>query len=119
MRPVSTKMSPFSKRLTVPDTTSPIRLLYSAYTLSRSASRTFWKITCLAVWAAMRPSTSVGFGNSISMSTSASSPYSSWASSSEISVTGSATSPTMWRTANSSTCPVSGLNLVLRFSSDR
>ena len=45
--------------------TSPTRWLYSANTFSRSASRTFWKITCLAVCAAMRPSTSVRFGNSI------------------------------------------------------
>ena len=52
----------------MPLTTSPTRSLYSAKMFSRSASRTFWKITCLAVCAAMRPSTSVGFGNSISMS---------------------------------------------------
>ncbi len=67
-------MSPFSKRLTVPLTTSPMRWLYSAKMFSRSASRTFWKITCLAVCAAIRPSTSVDLGNSISMPTSASSP---------------------------------------------
>ena len=67
-------MSPFSKRFTVALTTSPMRWLYSPKMFSRSASRTFWKITCLAVCAAMRPSTSVGLGNSISMSTSASSP---------------------------------------------
>jgi hypothetical protein len=67
-------MSPFSKRFTMPLTTSPMRWLYSPNTFSRSASRTFWKMTCLAVCAAMRPRSSVGRGNSISMSTSASSP---------------------------------------------
>ena len=66
MRPISMMMSPFSKRLIVPLTTSPMRWLYSPKMFSRSASRTFWKMTCLAVCAAMRPSTSVGFGNSIS-----------------------------------------------------
>jgi hypothetical protein len=44
-----------SKRFTMPVTTSPIRSLYSAKMFSRSASRTFWKMTCLAVCAAMRP----------------------------------------------------------------
>ena len=38
----------------------PVRWLYSLKTVSRSASRTFWKMTCLAICAAMRPSTSVG-----------------------------------------------------------
>ena len=65
MRPISTMMSPCSKRLTMPVTTSPTRWSNSANTFSRSASRTFWKITCLAVCAAMRPSTSVLLGNSI------------------------------------------------------
>src|SRR5260221_9328 len=46
MRPISRMMSPFSKRFTVPLTTSPIRSLYSAKTCSPSASRTFWKILC-------------------------------------------------------------------------
>src|SRR5271156_4232019 len=39
--------------------------------VSRSASRTFCMITCLAVCAAMRPSTSVGFGIMTSLPTSA------------------------------------------------
>jgi hypothetical protein len=39
----------------MPFTTSPTRPEYSANTLSRSASRTFWKITCFAVCAAIRP----------------------------------------------------------------
>ena len=74
MRPSSRMMSPFSNRLIVPLTTSPIRSLYSPKMFSRSASRTFWKMTCLAVCAAMRPRTSVDLGNSISIPTSASSP---------------------------------------------
>ena len=45
-----------SRRLTVALRTSPARWLYSLKTVSRSASRTFWKMTCLAIWAAMRPS---------------------------------------------------------------
>ena len=53
-------MSPLSKRLTVAFTTSPMRWLYSPWMFSRSASRTLWEMTCLAVCAAMRPSTSVG-----------------------------------------------------------
>ena len=80
-------MSPVSKRLTAAVTTSPIRSLYSSWTFSRSASRAFCESTCLTVCAAMRVSTG-GFGNSISMSTSASSPYICLASVSEISVAG-------------------------------
>ena len=48
-------IAPFSKRRTMPVTISPLRSLYSLKTLSRSASRTRWMITCLAVCAAMRP----------------------------------------------------------------
>ena len=44
-----------STRLTMPLTTSLTRSLYSLYWRWRSASRTFWTITCLAVWAAIRP----------------------------------------------------------------
>ena len=46
---------PYSTRLTVPLTISPMRSLYSSYWRSRSASRTFCTITCLADCAAMRP----------------------------------------------------------------
>ena len=49
-------------RLTVQFTSSPTRPEYSWKTVSRSASRTFCKITCLAVCAEMRPSASVVFG---------------------------------------------------------
>ena len=48
-------MLPRSKRRTMPEMSSPLRSLYSLKTFSRSASRTRWKMTCLAVWAAMRP----------------------------------------------------------------
>ena len=50
-------------RLTVALIISATRVLYSWYTVSRSASRTFWKMTCLANCAAMRPSPSVDFGD--------------------------------------------------------
>ena len=59
-------------RLTVQFTSSPTRPEYSLKTVSRSASRTFWKITCLAVCAEMRPSASVFFGIRISPPISAS-----------------------------------------------
>ena len=36
----------------------PISSVYSSYRASRSASRIFWIITCLAVWAPMRPTVS-------------------------------------------------------------
>ena len=40
---------------TVPATSTPTLLLYCSTTCARSASRTRCTITCLAVWAAMRP----------------------------------------------------------------
>ena len=40
---------------TMPVTTSPTRSMYSSYIISRSASRMRCRITCFAVWAAMRP----------------------------------------------------------------
>ncbi len=50
------------KRLSVcwmmPVTMSPSRPAYSSYFMSRSASRMRWVMTCLAVWAAMRPKSS-------------------------------------------------------------
>ena len=46
---------PFSKRRTMPRMSCPWRSLYSLKMMSRSASRTRWKSTCLAVCAAMRP----------------------------------------------------------------
>jgi hypothetical protein len=53
---------PNSTRLTRPLTISPTRSLNSSYCRSRSASRTFCTITCLAVWAAMRPKSIGGSG---------------------------------------------------------
>ena len=46
---------PRSKRRTMPVMTSPLRSLYSLKMFSRSALRVPWIMTCLAVWAAMRP----------------------------------------------------------------
>src|SRR5436190_1972376 len=66
-RPRSTTTLPYSTRLTMPLTISPIRSLYSSYCRSRSASRTFCTITCLADCAAMRPYSS---GGSVSAITS-------------------------------------------------
>ena len=54
---------PYSTRLTVPLTISPTRLMYSSYMRSRSASRTFCTMTCLADWAAMRPNSMGGSGS--------------------------------------------------------
>src|ERR1700750_1627520 len=39
----------------MPVISSPTRSRYSSYIISRSASRIRWRITCLAVCAAMRP----------------------------------------------------------------
>ena len=49
-------------RLTVQLTSSPTRPEYSEKMVSRSASRTFCRITCLAVWAEMRPRDFGGLG---------------------------------------------------------
>ena len=49
----------FSKRRTMPVINSPFLSLNSWKVMSRSASRIFWITTCFAVWAAMRPSSSV------------------------------------------------------------
>src|ERR1700688_4874462 len=70
-RPRSTITSGPSVRLTTQFTSSPTRPLYSLKMVSRSASRTFCMITCLAVCAAIRPSTSVGFGMTTSLPISA------------------------------------------------
>src|SRR5215475_842912 len=59
-RPRSTMTLPYSTRLTMPLTMSPMRSLNSWYCRSRSASRTFCTITCLADCAAMRPYSSGG-----------------------------------------------------------
>ena len=48
--------APPSNRCTVPVTRSPRWSSNSSKRLSRSASRIFWMMTCLAVWAAIRPS---------------------------------------------------------------
>ena len=56
---------PYSTRLTVPLTISPMRSLYSSYWRSRSASRTFCTMTCLADWAAMRPKSIGGSGSAM------------------------------------------------------
>ena len=42
----------------IPVTSSPTRSLYSSNIMPRSASRIRWRITCLAVWAAIRPKSS-------------------------------------------------------------
>ncbi len=56
----------------MPLTISPTRSLYSSYWRSRSASRTFWTMTCLAVWAAMRPKSIGGSGSVMKSPTCAS-----------------------------------------------
>ncbi len=54
--PSATMAEPPSWRVTVPWTRSPLFWLNSSKTALHSASRIFWIITCLALWAAMRPS---------------------------------------------------------------
>jgi len=54
-RPRSTTVPLHSTRFTTPWTIWPTRSLNSSNWCSRSASRTFCTITCLAVCAAMRP----------------------------------------------------------------
>lgn len=56
--PSDTMAVPASTRVTVPTTSSPFLALNSLKTVSDSASRIFWIITCLALWAAIRPSVS-------------------------------------------------------------
>src|SRR5205809_646842 len=62
-RPRSTTTLPNSTRLTRPLTISPTRSLNSLYWRWRSASRTFWTITCFAVCAAIRPKSMGGSGS--------------------------------------------------------
>ena len=64
-RPRSTTTWPNSTRLTTPVMTSLARSLNSSYWRSRSASRTFWKMTCLAAWAAIRPNSIGGSGSTM------------------------------------------------------
>ena len=54
-RPDSTMMSPLSMRLTVPTKIFSPRAMNSLSNISRSASRIFCKMTCLAAMAPMRP----------------------------------------------------------------
>ena len=54
-RPLSTMMSPLSMRLTVPTKILSPRDKKSLSSISRSASRIFCKMTCLAAMAPMRP----------------------------------------------------------------
>jgi hypothetical protein len=57
-RSTVTMSAPPSYRWAVPVTISPTRLLNSSKMLLRSSSRNFWIMTCLKVWAAMRPKAS-------------------------------------------------------------
>jgi hypothetical protein len=59
-RPISTMTLPYSSRLTTPLMMVPARSLNSSYWRSRSASRTFCRITCLADCAAIRPMSTGG-----------------------------------------------------------
>ena len=63
---------PYSTRLTVPLAISPMRSLYSSYWRSRSASRTFCTMTCLAFCADTRPKSSGGSDSAIRSPTLAS-----------------------------------------------
>src|SRR6185436_7781894 len=78
----------------MPFTRSPCLVEYSFWTASHSASRTFWKMTCLAVCAAMRPNSSISISEPISSPISASLSYTR-ASFKEISALGLLTDSTM------------------------
>ena len=69
----------------MPVTMSPSRPAYSSYFISRSASRMRWRITCLAVCAAMRPK-SVGVSSHSRMTDPSSS--SSWATTADLAALG-------------------------------
>jgi hypothetical protein len=99
---------PYSTRLTSPLTISPMRSLYSSYCRSRSASRTFWTMTCFADCAAMRPNSKGGRVSAIWSPTCAAG-LRRRASLSEISIASFSTWSTTrrWRARRSS--PVFGL----------
>ncbi len=108
--PRSMIMSPRSKRFTVPFISSPLRSMYSSYTFSRIASRTFCTSICFAVCAAMRPISSRLSGRSSISPISISSPASSCASSSDNSLSGSSTSSTTVFCAETSISPSSAFH---------
>jgi len=104
-RPRSTSTLPYSTRLTTPFTTSPMRSLYSSYCRSRSASRTFCTMTCLAVWVAIRPK-SMGGRTSEIRSPIRASGLRPKASDNRISVAGFSTSSTTSSNRNRPMLPV-------------
>ena len=69
-RPLSTMMSPLSMRLTVPTKMLSPRDINSLSSISRSASRIFCKMTCLAAMAPMRPMGTDSIASSMYSSTS-------------------------------------------------
>src|SRR5271169_3183684 len=66
--PNSTMALPRSMRLMVPETRWSLRSIKSLKICSRSASRIFWKITCLAACASMRPKSTDSSGSSMNSS---------------------------------------------------
>ena len=96
---------PYSTRFTTPLMMVPTRSLYSSYWRSRSASRTFCTMTCLAVWAAMRPNSSVGSGSAMKSPGSASG-FMARASARLISVKWFSTSSTTSRARDMRSSPV-------------
>ena len=74
-RPRSTRTTRPCRRCTVPMRTSPSCSLYSLYVTSRSASRNFCVMTCLAVMAAIRPN-SLGTSNSVRIMSPSFAPFS-------------------------------------------
>jgi hypothetical protein len=99
---------PYSTRLTRPLTISPTRSLNSSYCRSRSASRTFCTMTCLADWAAMRPKSKGGSGSAMKSPIMAAG-FLRRASSREISVASFSTRSTTWSRRESAISPVFGL----------
>ena len=64
-RPISMIALPRSMRLIVPETMCSLRSRKSLSTCSRSASRIFCRITCLAAWAPTRPNSIGSSGSSM------------------------------------------------------
>ena len=96
--PMSRTRSGPSIRFTTQVTSSPTRWAYSVKIVSRSASRSFCKMTCLNVWAETRLKPSAFLGKRTSPPTSALASI-FFASDKEISCAGSAASSTIFLTA--------------------
>ena len=101
---------------TTPVTISPILGAKSLRIFSCSASRTFWKMTCLAAWAAMRPRVSAGRSTSTVSPSLTSGRIEPGLRSREISSAGFLGFSAARLTAKTRSSPFSGLNTTWTFS---